>query len=110
MTAPLMTRPRKVTKRMTGKVESFAAARADKQADNTLISPAECCEDAAREIREGERRCTAALVITLDVGPEGDRFDVGYFASNLRSSQKLAVLEATKAIVLRNMNYIAGPD
>ena len=85
-------------------VQSLAAARADRENDNTLISPAECCDDAARAIRSGERKADAALVLTLN-RVEG-KFDVGYFASNLKASEMLALLEVAKVRILQTMNYI----
>lgn len=85
-------------------VQSLAAARADRENDNTLISPAECCDDAARTIRSGKRKADAALVLTLS-RVEG-KFDVGYFASNLKASEMLALLEVAKVRILQTMNYI----
>ncbi|MCW2309721.1 hypothetical protein [Rhodobium gokarnense] len=95
---------------MTDKVQSLAMARSVAACDNTLISPPECLEEAAREIRSGERACTSVFVLTLDAGLDGDEFGVGYYASNLKASQMLAMLEVMKARVLTSMGHIAAPE
>ena len=82
-------------------VSSLSAARADRAGDNTLISPAECMEDFAREIRNGEVVATGALVIR--VTDTGDNFDVGWRASNLKCSEMLAALELARVLVLEQM-------
>lgn len=91
-----------------GDIRSLNAERASRANDNTLISPAECLEDAATDIRSGERVCNKVLVITLntDGGDMGDVFQVGFYAAQMKSSEMLAAIEAIKTIVLRDMGFI----
>lgn len=89
-----------------GEVKSFNAERANRTGDNTLITPAECLEDAASEIRSGARECNKVMVITLNTGDNYDTFQVGFYAAQMRSSEMLAALEAIKTTVLRDMGFI----
>lgn len=91
---------------MTAEIRSIGGIRADKENDNGLVTPAECLEDAAVDIRTGKRVCQKVLVLTLDVGPDGNGYDVGFYASNLRSSEKLALLEVAKVNFLQHMKHI----
>ena len=89
-----------------GEVQSINVARADRENDNTLLSPVECLEEAAREIRSGEKRCTSVLVLRLDAGEDGDCYDIGFSACNLRSSEMLSLLEVAKTRVLSGMGFL----
>lgn len=86
-----------------GDIRSLNVVRANRKNDNTLLSPAECFEEAARETRSGERKCDKALVLTLDT--EDGAYGIGFYASNLKASEMIALLEATKAMFLRDMGY-----
>lgn len=89
-------------------VTSLNAERAARAQDNRLLSPVECLRDAMRAIESGDRACDKVLVLTLDTS--GDRFGVGYFASQLRGSEILALCEAMKARMLAEMGFVGGPD
>lgn len=96
---------------MSGEVRSFNAARADRENDNALLSPAECCEDAANDIRSGKTPCDKLLVLRLrTTGDNGDEYHVGFNACNMRSSEMLALLEVAKVEVMKCMGYIDDAD
>lgn len=76
-------------------VRSINALRADKENDNSLLSPLETLEDAAEDIRSGKCRCDKLVILMLDIGDGGD-YRVGYRACSLRSSEAVALLEAGK--------------
>lgn len=84
-------------------IVSINTIRAIKNNDNTLLSPAECLDEAAREIRSGERNCDKILVLSLDT--QDDNYHVGFYASNLKSSEVVALLEAAKLRFLRDMGF-----
>ena len=87
-----------------GDVTQFNVERADRLDDNTLVCPEEVLLDAAHEIRTGKVACTSVLVLMLDA--TGDRYNVGYYASHLRSSEQIALVEVFKTKVLMGMGYI----
>lgn len=80
-----------------GEVRSINALRADREKDNTLLSPIECLEDAAADLRSGDRSCNKLLVLMLDADEGDKKFHyVGYHASHLRLSECVALLEIAK--------------
>lgn len=85
-------------------IRSLNAVRAHKQNDNSLMSPVECLEDAAQDIRSGKLRPTAALIITLNT--KDGAYNTNFRASNLSASQQIALLEVHKAVLLRMMGYV----
>jgi hypothetical protein len=87
-----------------GDVVSFNIERAVREDDNTLLSPADCLEDALREVKSGERECDGLLILTLDRS-EG-RFCIGNYACNVKSSEMLAMMEVFKSVALTDMGYI----
>ena len=92
-------------------VRSLAAARADRDNDNTVVSPAECLEDVARSIRTGALDCNSALVLCLDTSRNGGSgWDIRFAASKLKCSEMLALLETAKIEILQSMGYIYDPD
>ena len=86
-------------------VTHLNAVRAEREDDNRLISPAEALRVLAREIESGAYECNGLVVLTLD--NEGNNFDVGIRASQLNASTLVTMFEAAKAIVLRDMGYLA---
>lgn len=86
-------------------IRSINALRAERDNDNSLLSPAECLEDAAQDVRTGERKCQKVLILTLDVGDDDAAYNVGFYAANMKTSEKLALIEAAKSVFLRNMGY-----
>lgn len=88
-----------------GEVRSLNAARAIRERDNTLISPLECLEDAANDLRAGKHTATSALVLTLDT-TDGS-YCLGFYASNLKASEMVSLCEAMKHRALQHMG-IAG--
>jgi len=91
---------------MSAEVRSINAIRADRENDNTLLSSVECLEDAAEDLRSGKTKCDKLLVLRLNTGDDGSSYDVGFNASNLRSSEMLALMEVAKAILLAGMGVI----
>lgn len=87
-------------------VVSLNAARADRENDNTLLTPVDALRDVIAKIGTGQTVCDKLLVLHLDTGADGDRYDIGFNASNMRASEMLALLEVAKVVVLRQMNYI----
>ena len=73
-------------------------ARADKENNNTLLTPADCLEGTLAEIKNG-KRCDRLLILTLSEGGDGRDYDNGFRACNLSCSQMLSLLEVTKADV-----------
>lgn len=90
---------------MSDNITSLNAERAHRQHDNNLITPVETLRDAMQEIESGERKADSVLVLTLDRG-EGDEFNTGWYASRLKSSEMIAVMEAIKAQILQEMGVI----
>jgi hypothetical protein len=91
-----------------GEIRSIAAARADKESDNSLLSPAECCDDVARDIRSGKSACDKLLVLRLQTGNEGGGYNVGFNACNMRLSEMVALLEVAKIEMLKCMGYVTN--
>ena len=58
--------------------------------DNTLISPVQALQAAIDDIVEGGRPVDKLLVLTVDTRA-GEGYKVGFYASNLRSSEMLAL-------------------
>lgn len=88
---------------MTDDVTSLNVARAIRDGDNSLLSPLECVEDAAQEIRSGARTCDKVIVVTVDTS--SDRFAVGFYAAQIRASEMVAALEALKTRILTQMGF-----
>lgn len=86
-------------------VTSLNAERADRENDNRLYSPSECLESLAAELRQG-KPCSSLLVLRLDTGPDGREYNTGFSACNLSGSEMLALIEATKPLILQNMGLI----
>ena len=93
-----------------GEVRSLGAARADRQNDNRLLTPAECCEEAARDIRSGATPCDKVLVLRLNTGEAGASYRVGFNASNLACSETLALLDVARIEILKAMGYLPDAD
>ena len=91
-------------------IRSINALRAAKKDDNSLLTPAECLEDAAQDIRSGETVADKAMAILLNTGEDGAFYDIRWYASNMRSSEMLALLEATKIRILTAMSFIQEPQ
>lgn len=87
-----------------GNVSNFNARRAQEAEDNRLLTPVDSLEDALSEVSSGERKCDKILIITLDT--EDDGYGVGYYASNLSTSEQISLLEAMKAQCLSKMGLV----
>lgn len=88
---------------MSAEITSLSAVRAEKENDATLICPAECLEEAARQIRAGNHSCQKLIVITLDEGEDGNSYNHGFFQSGMKQSEIIALLEVTKAAMISDM-------
>jgi hypothetical protein len=89
-----------------GEVRNLNVERAVRAEDNTLLSPADCLEDALNEVRSGKRDCDAVLVLTLD--KRDGCFNTGFYACNIKASEMLALMEVHKTKVLRDMGFLPG--
>jgi hypothetical protein len=89
---------------MSADIRSINAIRAERDGDNTLLSPVECLEDVVSDIKTGKCPCTKVLVLTLDRGEDGESYGVRFFASKLSCSEMLALLEVSKARILSYMD------
>ena len=87
-------------------VHNLNAARADKAKDNTLLSPADCLEDALQELRSGVRVCDKLVVLALDTSPDNSGYAMGFYACNMKASEIVALCEAMKARMLQSMGII----
>lgn len=86
-------------------VRHINVLRADRDNDNTLVSPLECLEDAAEDLRTGKRNCDKLLVLFLDSGPDGRDYGTALAASNMKGSEMIALLDITKAKIRSWMGY-----
>ena len=87
-----------------GDVTHLNIERAVRLDDNTLVCPEEVLLAAAHEVRTGKVPCTSVLVITLD---ETDgRYTIFSYASHLRASEQLALVEVFKAGTLQAMGVL----
>lgn len=82
---------------------SLGLERAKRTNDNTTVTPAECCEDAAADLRSGERKASKLLILTLDTEDGG--YVPGWYAANLSASEMLALMEVARAVLLREMGF-----
>ena len=73
--------------------------------NNALITPVELLRIALSEVENGDEAATSVMVIRLNRGEENDLFDTGWWASNLSSSEMVALIEAVKIGLLRDMGY-----
>jgi len=89
---------------MMTEVRSINALRADRENNNSLLSPIECLEDAAEDLRAGIKTPDKLLVLGLDTKEDGYR--LSFWACNLRSSEIVALCEAMKMRVIRDMDLI----
>lgn len=83
-------------------VRSINALRAERAGDNSLLSPVECLQDAVADLESGERKANKALILLLD--DEDGAYNFGFRASNLRSSEMIALLEKVKMHVAMLMS------
>lgn len=83
-------------------IRSINALRADRENNNSLVTPVECLRDAIADLESGERQANKALVLLLNAGDDGT-YDFGFLASDLRSSEMVALLEVVKTYVLRSL-------
>jgi len=87
-------------------IKSLNAARAEREEDNSLLSPAEMLEDAAADIKRELVKATSALALLLDAGEDGKKYSVSFYASNLKGSEMVALCEAAKVLILQTMGSI----
>ena len=84
-----------------GEVRSINALRATRENDNSLLTPVEALEDAAADLRSGERKANKMVAILLNA--EDDDYHFGFVSSNMRVSEMVALLEAAKTRLLRTL-------
>lgn len=88
-------------------IRSINALRANKENDNSLLSPVECLEDAIQDIKSGNRKCDKLLVLMLNSDKEngGGGYEVGFAASDMKTSEMISLMEAAKYIFLQRMGF-----
>ena len=74
----------------------------DRSNDANHASPEMALEDVLRDFREGKRKATKAIVITLD--SSGDKYEVHWYQAGMKTSEIVALLEYTKADMIGLMN------
>lgn len=89
-----------------GEVRSLNAIKADRENDNTLLSPKEMMLDVVADIDAGKLAPTKAIVITLD-DADGS-YALNWHTCNARCSDMIAMAEVMKAMLLSQMGYIPG--
>lgn len=72
--------------------------------DNRHVSPSEVLRAAADDFDEGRETPDGAMVLHVRRG-DGDEFTAGWYASNLRSSDMIALMECIKANLLSEMGF-----
>lgn len=82
------------------------AVRASRAEDNNLISPLETLEDTANDIRSGELVCNKLIVIALDTGDDGEKYELHWNMSHFKTSEVIALCEALKTEMLKRMGLI----
>lgn len=82
---------------------SLGAARAEREGDNRLISPVETLREAIANIESGAVPANAVIVLALNTADGA--YAVRWFASNLRSSEMIALMEVAKVSLLRDMGF-----
>lgn len=81
----------------------FRREKAKRVTRNDEWSVEDCLLDAIEDVRSGKRKANAVLVLFLDNGDE--RYDTGWQAANVSGSQMVALMEAVKATILRDMGF-----
>lgn len=84
------------------------AARALKQNDNQLLSPAECLRDLLCDIEAGVVSPDSVLILPIDRGEDGEQFAVSFYASRMRASEMITACEIARTIALKSMGYLEG--
>ena len=89
---------------MSDNIKNLGAKRAEKTRDNRAWSPLDCLRDCIYDVETDRTPCDKLLILRIDT-KDGEVFNVGYNAANLKASEILAVLECAKAMVLQEMGY-----
>lgn len=89
-----------------GEVRSLNAIKAEREGDNTLLSPKEMMLDAVADIDAGKIAPTRAMVIVLN--DQDGTYQLNWYASGARCSDMISMCEVTKALLLTQMGFIPG--
>lgn len=89
---------------MTDNIKSLAAARAEKENDNRLISPKDQLKEALHDIETGEIAPTKLMIVYVD-DTDGS-YTTGYYLSNAKATEAIAMCEATKISLFASMGYL----
>ena len=84
---------------------SLNVARADRENDNSLLSPVDALREAIRDIENGEYPAERILILRLDHGEDGNEFNVGWHAANINSTMMIALMEAVKHRLLTDVGF-----
>lgn len=78
--------------------------KAKRATRNDEWSVEDCLVDALEDVRAGERPADGVLILFLDrADAENNQYSTGWQASNLRSTDIIALMEVVKATLLRDM-------
>lgn len=83
----------------------LGAVRAEREGDNSLLTPIDALRTAIDDIESGECPADGVLVLRLSRGAEGMFFDTGWYASNMKSSEMLALVEVFRHRILAEMCF-----
>lgn len=87
-----------------GELRSLNAIKANREADNTLLSVREMLLDVVADIDAGLISPNKAFVIT--VNDEDGQYALNWGACNARSSEMISMCEVAKTVLLQCMGYI----
>lgn len=77
---------------------------AERKNNNSLWTPEQMMLQAASDLRAGKVTASRAIVILLD-DSTGD-YAVTFRSANMKSSEGVALMEATKMMLLRDMGFV----
>lgn len=80
--------------------------KAKRATENHEWTVEDCLEDALEEVRSGERQADGVLILFVDrTDKENNQYSTGWQASHLRSTEMIALMEAIKVGLLRDMGF-----
>jgi len=84
---------------ITAEIRSINALRAEREDDNTLLSPVEALQDAIADIQDPKNTHKPTKLVIIGLNND-ESYDVSFWLSNIKASEVLALLEYMKADML----------
>lgn len=84
-------------------VTNINIARAEKENDNTCVTPADALEAASVHMRENPELYNQAFVILVNT--KDGAYDSGFRMANMSCSEAIAAIEIIKVGLLEQMGY-----